>query len=145
MREETMLNADDWRPRRWRVALVAHDAKKTGLVAFVTRHRATFKDWELLATAATGAALREATGLRVRTVQPGPRGGDVQIGAEIAAGEIDALIFLRDPLTAQPYEPDITTLLRVADVHNVAFATNLASAECLVRALRPEGALSIRN
>jgi methylglyoxal synthase len=138
----TMLTADDWRPRRWRVALVAHDTKKTALVAFVQRHRAQFKDWELLATAATGEVLRDATGLRMRTVLPGPRGGDVQIGAEIAAGEIDAMIFLRDPLTAQPHEPDIAALLRVADVHNVALATNLASAECLVRALTPEGALS---
>ena len=139
-----MLNADDWRPRRWRVALVAHDAKKGALLAFVQRHRAEFKDWELLATASTGEALGDATGLRIRTVLPGPRGGDVQIGAEIAAGEIDALIFLRDPLTAQPHEPDIAALLRVADVHNVALATNLASAECLVRALTPEGALTGR-
>lgn len=140
-----MLNADDWRPRGWRVALVAHDAKKTALVAFVQRHRLEFKNWELLATAATGEALHEATGLRIRTVLPGPRGGDVQIGAEVAAGEIDALIFLRDPLTAQPHEPDIAALLRVADVHNVVLATNLASAECLVRALTPEGALSGRG
>ena len=97
---------DDWSPRRWRVALVAHDAKKTALVAFVQRHRAHFKDWELLATASTGEAVRDATGLRVRTVLAGPRGGDVQIGAEMAAGEIDALIFLRDPLTVHPHEPD---------------------------------------
>jgi methylglyoxal synthase len=139
-----MLTADDWRPRRWRVALVAHDAKKGALLAFVQRHRAEFKNWELLATASTGEALRDATGLRIRTVLPGPHGGDVQIGAEIAAGEIDALIFLRDPLTVQPHEPDITALLRVADVHNVALATNLASAECLVRALAPERAAAVR-
>jgi methylglyoxal synthase len=140
-----MLASDDWRPRRWRVALVAHDAKKSALVAFAQRHRTHFKDWELLATASTGEALRDATGLRIRTVLAGPHGGDVQIGAEIAAGEVDALIFLRDPLTAQPHEPDIAALLRVADVHNVAAATNLASAECLVRALSPEGTLSIRR
>jgi methylglyoxal synthase len=140
-----MLMADDWRPRRWRVALVAHDAKKTALVAFLQRYRSRFKDWELLATASTGEALRDATGLRVRTVLAGSRGGDIQIGAEIAAGEVDAMIFLRDPLTAQPHEPDIAALLRVADVHNVALATNLASAECLVRALTPEGALSTRG
>ena len=140
-----MLNADDWRPRRWRVALMAHDAKKEALVAFVLRHRAGFKDWDLLATAATGEAVREATGLRVRTVLSGPKGGDMQIGAEMAAGEIDALVFLRDPLSAQPHEPDIAALLRVADVHNVAVATNLASAECLVRALAPEGASAGRS
>ncbi len=138
-----MLNADDWRARRWRVALVAHDAKKTAMVAFVQRYRTQFRNWDLLATASTGEALREATGLRIRTVLPGPQGGDVQIGSEIASGEIDALIFLRDPLTAQPHEPDIAALLRVADIHNVALATNLASAECLVRALSPEGALSV--
>ena len=140
-----MLNADDWRSRRWRVALVAHDAKKTALVAFAQRHRSHFKDWELLASASTAEALRDATGLRVRTVLAGTHGGDVQIGAEIAAGEVDALIFLRDPLTAQPHEPDLTALMRVADVHNVALATNLTSAECLVRALSPDGTLSIRN
>jgi methylglyoxal synthase len=140
-----MLTADDGRPRRWRVALVAHDAKKPALVAFVQRHRAQFKDWELLATASTGEVVRDATGLRVRTVLPGPSGGDIQIAAELAAGEIDALIFLRDPLTAQLHEPDIAAALRVADVHNVAVATNLASAECLVRALSPEGVLSSRN
>jgi methylglyoxal synthase len=146
MREETtMLNPEEWRPRRWRVALVAHDAKKAALVAFVQRHRTAFKDWELLATASTGEALRDATALRIRTVLPGPRGGDVQIGAEIAAGEIDALIFLRDPVTVQPHEPDIAALLRVADVHNVALATNLSSAECLVRALTPEGTLAARS
>jgi methylglyoxal synthase len=146
-REETdsMLTADDERSRRWRVALVAHDAKKGALVAFVQRHRAQFKDWDLLATAATGEALRDATGLRMRTVLPGPCGGDIQIGAELASGEIDALIFLRDPLTAQPHEPDVAAVLRVADVHNVALATNLASAECLVRALSPEGVLSTRG
>jgi methylglyoxal synthase len=140
-----MLTADDWSPRRWRVALVAHDAKKAALVAFVQRHRAHFKDWELLATASTGEALRDATGLRVRTVLAGSRGGDVQIGAEMAAGEVDALIFLRDPSTAQPHEPDVAALLRVADVHNVALATNLAGAECLVRALSPEGAPLARS
>jgi methylglyoxal synthase len=140
-----MLSADDWRPRRWRVALMAHDAKKAALVGFVQRHRDQFKDWELVATAATGAALRDGTALRVRTVLSGPRGGDLQIGAEIAAGEIDALIFLRDPLTAQAHEPDIAPLVRVADVHNVALATNLASAECLVRALSPEVTLAVRG
>ena len=85
-----MLTADDWSPRRWRVALVAHDAKKTALVAFVQRHRAHFKDWELLATASTGEALRDATGLRVRTVLEGPRGGDLQIGAEMAVPRLRA-------------------------------------------------------
>lgn len=140
-----MLTADDWRPRRWRVALVAHDAKRAALAAFVRRHRSSFKDWDLLATASTGEALRDATGLRLRALQPAPPGEDLQMGAEIASGEVDALIFLRDPLTAQPHELDISGLLRVADVHNVAVATNLATAECLVLALSPEGAPSTRG
>jgi methylglyoxal synthase len=123
------------------VALIAHDAKKPELLGFVLRHREQFAHWELLATASTGEMLREAIGLKVRTVLPGPQGGDVQIGAEIAAGEIDALIFLRDPLTAQPHEPDITALLRVSDVHNIPVATNLASADRLVRALASEDTL----
>jgi methylglyoxal synthase len=130
-----MLMADDWRPRRWRVALVAHDAKKTALVAFLQRYRSRFKDWELLATASTGEALRDATGLRVRTVLAGSRGGDIQIGAEIAAGEVDAMIFLRDPLTAQPHEPDIAALLRVCEVHNVPFVTNIAGAQTLISSI----------
>ncbi len=133
-----MRDALDGSPRRWRVALIAHDAKKATLVTFALRHRGQFSSWELLATASTGEALREALGIRLRTVLPGPHGGDVQLGAEMAAGEIDALIFLRDPLSAQSHEPDVAVLLRVADIHNVAVATNLATAECLVRALAPE-------
>jgi len=134
-----MLDTDEWRGRRWRVALMAHETKKRVLLEFVARHRAELKDWALLAPTSTSEALREATGLRIRTVPSGPRGGDVQIGSEIAVGEIDALIFLRDPVTTQPLERDSTALLRLADLHNIALATNLASAECLVRALMPEG------
>ena len=126
-----MLNAEDWRARRWRVALVAHDAKKTALVAFVRRHRTEFKDWELVATGSTGELLRDATGLRIRTVLPGPRGGDVQIGAEIAAGEIDALIFLRDPLTAQPHEPDIAALLRTCTTWRSPRTCRAPSVSCV--------------
>jgi methylglyoxal synthase len=125
--------------------MMAHDAKQGALLAFVERHRADFKDWELLATASMGAALRDATGLRIRTLPPGPAADDVQIGAEIAAGEIDVLIFLRDPASVRPHERDCSALLRIADFRNVALATNLASAECLVRALRPEGALTNRG
>jgi methylglyoxal synthase len=137
---DTMLDTEEWRARRWRVAVVAHEAKKDALLAFVARHRAEFKDWELLATASTGAALRAAARLRVRTVVSGSQGDYAEIGAEIAAGEIDAVIFLRDPVTARPHEREGASLLRVADLHNIALATNLASAECLVRALTPEGA-----
>lgn len=134
-----MADEHEWGWRRWRVALIAHDAKKADLVAFIRRHQKQVTDWSLTATQATAAMLRQELELKVREVLPGPRGGDLEIGAEIASGEIDALIFLRDPLTAQPHEPDIAALLRVADVHNIPVATNLASAGCLVRALAPEG------
>lgn len=139
-----MSDEHEWGFRRWRVALIAHDAKKHDLVAFISRYRKEFADWALIATELTAGLLRRELGLKVRGVLPGPRGGDLEIGAEIASGEIDALIFLRDPLTAQPHEPDITALLRVADVHNIAVATNLASAECLVCALAPGGAIVTR-
>jgi methylglyoxal synthase len=126
---------EEWESRRWRVALIAHDAKNGDLVAFAQRHRQELGNWSLVATKATGDVLLRRAGLESRRVLAGPLGGDVQIAAEIAIGEIDALIFLRDPLTAGPHEPDITALLRVADVHNVPLATNLAGAECLVKAL----------
>ncbi len=126
---------EEWEARRWRVALIAHDSKKSDLVAFAQRHHEHLANCSLVATMATGEVLQREAGLEIRNVLPGPWGGDVQIGAEIAAGEIDAVIFLRDPLTAQPHDPDITALLRVADLHNVALATNLASAECLISAL----------
>ena len=79
--------------------------------------------------------MRDELNLNVHTYLSGPLGGDQQIGARIAAGEVDLVIFLRDPLTAQPHEPDITALLRVCDVHNVPVATNLAGADFLVRAV----------
>jgi methylglyoxal synthase len=143
-KEHRMLDEADARPRRWRVGLVAHDAKKAALSAFVLRHREHFASWKLVATAATGELLREAIGVKVRTVLSGPRGGDLQLGGELASGEIDALIFLRDPLTAQPHEPDVAALLRAADVHNIPVATNLATAECLVRALAPQRDAALR-
>lgn len=121
--------------REVRVALIAHDAKKADLIAFVQKHTEVLGRCRLLATEATGQMLKEHAGLEVTCFLPGPLGGDVQIGAEIIAGRIDALIFLRDPLTAQPHEPDITALLRVCDVHNVPVATNLASARILLMAL----------
>ena len=140
-----MLDHDDTGLRRWRVALTAHETKKDALAAFVRRHVAAIRDWELVATAGTGERLQAIPGLRVRTTLPGRRGGHLQLAAGVAAGEIDAMIFLRDPLAVTGPEPDVAGLLRLADVHNVALATNLASAECLVRALAPEIALAVRG
>ena len=114
------------------LALIAHDKKKEALIAFVKRHLEELRPLELVATGTTGKMIIEATGLDVTTVLSGPLGGDQQIGGMVARGDIQAVIFLRDPLTAQPHEPDITALLRVCDVHNISLATNEATAELVL-------------
>jgi len=106
------------------------------MIAFVQRHIAELRGNELYATGTTGRLIQEATGLEVQRVLSGPLGGDQQIGALVASGEVDAVIFLRDPLTAQPHEPDITALLRVCDVHNIPLATNEATAELVMALVR---------
>lgn len=118
-----------------RLALIAHDRKKDDMVAFCTANRVLLERFDLIGTGTTARRIREATGLVVEPMQSGPYGGDQQIGARVADGEIQGVIFLRDPLTAQPHEPDITALLRVCDVHNVPVATNLAAAEMLLVAM----------
>jgi len=105
------------------------------MVEFVRRWRDILARYRLIATGTTGKVVAEATGLTVERMLSGPYGGDQQIGARVAAGEVDAVLFLRDPLTAQPHEPDITALLRVCDVHNVPLATNLATAELIIASL----------
>lgn len=119
-----------------KIALIAHDKKKAQMVEFVKEHEEILKDHELVATGTTGGLIRDATELKIHTVLSGPLGGDQQIGALVANGEIGAVIFLRDPLTAQPHEPDITALLRVCDVHDTPLATNEATAELLVRFIK---------
>ncbi|RIV25685.1 methylglyoxal synthase [Alicyclobacillaceae bacterium I2511] len=126
------------------IALIAHDKKKADLVNFVLAYQSIFSHYELFATGTTGLRIAEATGLPISRVQSGPLGGDQQIGAMIAEDRMDLIIFLRDPLTAQPHEPDIAALLRLCDVHNVPVATNLATAEALLRALE-HGALDWRR
>lgn len=121
-----------------RVALIAHDEKKDDMVAFCQAHKERLKRFQLVGTGTTARILREATGLDVVGMNSGPYGGDQQIGAMVATGEVDAVIFLRDPLTAQPHEPDITALLRVCDVHNVPVATNLAAAEKVIVVMHAE-------
>ncbi|RLM57582.1 methylglyoxal synthase [Halobellus sp. Atlit-31R] len=115
-----------------RLALIAHDEKKPDIVAFARNRRDDLEQFDLMATGTTGKRLREATGLDVERKQSGPIGGDMQIGAEIADENCDGVIFLRDPLTAQPHEPDITALLRICDVHEIPLATNLASADAVL-------------
>lgn len=117
------------------IALIAHDRKKEEIVAFVQEHLEILRGHTLIATATTGKLIGENTPLTVRSYLSGPLGGDLQIGALIANQEVDLVIFLRDPLTAQPHEPDITALLRVCDVHNTPVATNAASGRLLLGAL----------
>ena len=124
-----------------RLALIAHDEKKPDMIEFAQSRAADLTRFDLVATGTTGQRLREATDLDVERKLSGPVGGDMQIGAEIADGDCEGVIFLRDPLTAQPHEPDISALLRLCDVHDVPLATNLASADAvldeLVRTLGP--------
>ena len=118
-----------------RIALIAHDEKKESLVAFVKKHRDKLSKYEIVATNTTGTNIEHATGLRVWKMLSGPLGGDLQIGAMIAEDKISAVIFLRDPLTAHPHEPDINALLKVCDTHDVPLATNLSTAEMILECL----------
>lgn len=117
------------------IALIAHDRKKEIMVNFAIAYKHILSQCNLVATGTTGRMVQEATGLEVRRYLSGPLGGDQQIGAEIANNSIDMVIFFRDPLTAQPHEPDILALLRLCDVHKIPVATNIATAEILLRAM----------
>ncbi len=119
--------------KRPRVALIAHDKKKADLLLFVREHDDIFRKCELFATKTTGELLRDKIKLKITRMKSGPKGGDLQIGAMVVGDAIDFVLFLRDPLTAQPHEPDVSALMRVCDVHNVSLATNLATAEALVK------------
>lgn len=119
-----------------RLALIAHDKKKHEMAVFVQKNIEFLRKCELIATGTTGKIVSEATGLEVERMMSGPLGGDQQIGARTANGDVDAVIFLRDPLTAQPHEPDITALLRICDVHNIPLATNRATGELLIASLQ---------
>ena len=117
------------------IALIAHDKKKDQLVQFSTAYQAIFSKHNLFATGTTGLRISEATGLKIHRFQSGPLGGDQQIGAMIAKNEMDAIFFFRDPLTAQPHEPDVTALVRLCDVYGIPLATNMGTAELLIRGL----------
>nr|WP_092075160.1 methylglyoxal synthase [Dendrosporobacter quercicolus]NSL49007.1 methylglyoxal synthase [Dendrosporobacter quercicolus DSM 1736]SDN37117.1 methylglyoxal synthase [Dendrosporobacter quercicolus] len=117
------------------IALIAHDRKKQEMLEFVRLHSALLAQHKLVATATTGRLIAENIGLEITTLLSGPLGGDQQIGSLVATQQIDMVIFLRDPLTAQPHEPDITALLRVCDVHNVPLATNQQTAHLLLNSL----------
>lgn len=114
------------------IALIAHDGRKVDMVAFATYNRERLSHFYLVATSTTGKLLEEKVGLTVTRLLSGPMGGDAQIAAMIVEGKIRAVIFLVDPLSAHPHDPDIRTILRVCNVHNVPLATNVASADLMM-------------
>lgn len=118
-----------------KVALIAHDKKKDDLIHFIKQNMDAFKHHELYATGTTGGRIIGETELRVQLKKSGPLGGDQEIGSMIANGLLDMVIFFRDPLTAQPHEPDVSALLRLSDVYKIPLATNQASAELFIKKL----------
>jgi methylglyoxal synthase len=117
------------------IAFIAHDRKKDEIVNFVTAYEHVFVPHKLYSTGTTGMRIMEQTKLSIHRFMSGPLGGDQQIGAMVAENEMDLIIFLRDPLMAQPHEPDIIALLRLCDVQGIPVATNIATAELLVKAV----------
>ena len=121
-----------------KIALIAHDKKKNEMIALAVKYRETLSHHTLYATGTTGTLVMGETGLPITRMKSGPLGGDQQIGSMIADGQLDLVIFLRDPLTAQPHEPDVSALLRLCDVQKIPLATNERSAEIMLRALQDE-------
>lgn len=114
------------------IALIAHDGKKADMVAFALQHRERLSHYHLVATATTGRLIQEKCGLPVQCMLSGPQGGDAQIAALVATGQVAAVFFFVDPLAAQAHDPDIQSLLRICNVHNVPLATNAATATYII-------------
>ncbi|KYG88918.1 MULTISPECIES: methylglyoxal synthase [Metasolibacillus] len=119
-----------------KIALIAHDRKKDDLVQFAIAYSDILVQHDLYATGTTGTRIQEATGLAIQLFRSGPLGGDQQIGAMIANNDMDMVFFFRDPLTAQPHEPDVTALVRLCDVYHIPLATNMGTAEILLKGLQ---------
>ena len=119
-----------------KIALIAHNKKKDEIIDLSKKYKDVLAEHELYATGTTGTLVMGETGLKITRMKSGPLGGDQQIGSMIAEGELDLVLFLRDPLTAQPHEPDVSALLRLCDVQNIPLATNVKSAEIMLDRLK---------
>ena len=126
---DTAIQDENAPPARPRLALIAHDEKKRFMVAWANHNREALSRFDLVATASTARDLCELVGLDVHPVLSGPAGGDVQIAAQVAEGLVKAVIFLIDPLSSHPHDPDISAVLRVCNVHDVPIATNVRAAD----------------
>jgi methylglyoxal synthase len=120
------------------IAMISHDGKKAEMVAFAMQHKDILAHYDIVATGTTGGLVAQKTGLTVRRMLSGPIGGDAQIAAMVAEGKISAVFFFIDPLGKHPHDPDIQSLLRICNVHNVPLATNEATAEYIISARRLE-------
>jgi len=118
-----------------RIALIAHDDEKDEMIDFAETYEQYLSAIDIITTGTTGKRIQDEVGIDVTRKQSGPLGGDLQIGAEVAKDRLDGIIFLRDPQTAQPHEPDISALLRICDVHDTPLATTRSSAEYLLEGL----------
>jgi len=119
-----------------KIALIAHDKKKNEIIELAKKYKDVLAGHELFATGTTGTLIMGETGLPIHRMKSGPMGGDQQIGAMLAEGKLDLIIFLRDPLTAQPHEPDVSALLRLGDVQSIPLATNAQSATVMLEAMK---------
>ena len=119
-------------PRQKNIALIAHDSKKHDMIEWCAKNKEILERHFLCGTGTTAKMVAEATGLPVRGYNSGPLGGDQQIGARIVDGKIDLVIFFSDPLAAQPHDPDVKALLRIAQVYDIPIANNRATADFIV-------------
>ena len=119
-----------------KIALIAHDKKKQEIINLAVLYKDVLSEHELFATGTTGTLIMGETELKIHRFKSGPLGGDQQIGAMLADGNLDLVIFLRDPLTAQPHEPDVSALLRLCDVQRIPLSTNTSSAKIMLEGLK---------